>query len=145
MVHDFARSTVGAKIIMAVTGLGLVSFVLAHMAGNLLIFTRAPDAINACNSGLKDLGPLLWVARIGLIVFAVLHTSLRQTPGTALRVLATLRLNGSRLRSPLYAPLGHRRFRVYCVSSTSLHRGCSDSRPDGLRLATEDARTASCL
>ena len=31
---NFARSTVGAKIIMAVTGLGLVGFVLAHMAGN---------------------------------------------------------------------------------------------------------------
>jgi len=31
-------STIGQKVIMAVTGLMMVGFVLGHMAGNLLIF-----------------------------------------------------------------------------------------------------------
>lgn len=71
---NFARSTIGAKMIMAVTGLGLVGFVVAHMAGNLLIFV-GPEAINAYAQQLKDLGPLLWVARGGLLFFIVLHVA----------------------------------------------------------------------
>ena len=40
------RSTIGKKIIMAVTGLVLVAFVIGHMAGNLQQFLgprRQPD------------------------------------------------------------------------------------------------------
>ena len=32
------RSTIGKKVIMAVTGLMLVGFVIGHMAGNLQVF-----------------------------------------------------------------------------------------------------------
>ena len=32
------RSSLGSKYVMAVTGLGLIGFVFAHMAGNLQIF-----------------------------------------------------------------------------------------------------------
>ena len=141
---NFARSTVGAKIIMAVTGLGLVGFVLAHMAGNLLIFTGTPDAINAYAQGLKDLGPLLWVARIGLIVFVVLH------------IASFLRLNArnSAARPQGYAqtkwqqaPVASRYMRLSGIVVFAfivyhlLHftAGVVTVDPDGLRLATEDA------
>ena len=40
------ESTVGKKMVMAVTGLILVGFVIAHMAGNLQVF-HGPDQINA--------------------------------------------------------------------------------------------------
>src|SRR5919112_1125512 len=66
------RSTIGKKVIMAVTGLVLVAFVLAHMAGNLQQFL-GPERMNAYAAFLKSTGELLWIARIGLIVATVLH------------------------------------------------------------------------
>jgi len=65
-------SSIGKKIIMGVTGAILVLFILGHLAGNLLIFL-GPDAINAYSKKLIDLGPLLWVARIGLLTAVLLH------------------------------------------------------------------------
>jgi succinate dehydrogenase / fumarate reductase cytochrome b subunit len=71
-VMRFARSSIGAKVVMAVSGVALVSFVLMHMAGNLLVF-RGPKALNDYAQGLHDLGPLLWVARAGLLAMVVAH------------------------------------------------------------------------
>lgn len=66
------KSTIISKVIVALTGLAIVMFVIVHLAGNLLIFA-GPDALNKYAIGLRDLGALLWVARIGLIVCFVLH------------------------------------------------------------------------
>lgn len=66
------RSTIGKKIIMAVTGLMLVGFVVAHMAGNLQVFI-GPAKMNAYAAFLKSTGELLWVARLGLLGATVLH------------------------------------------------------------------------
>src|ERR1019366_6804364 len=65
-------STVGGKFLVALTGLALTGFVIVHMAGNLQIFLGA-EAINEYAKKLKDLGPLLWIARIGLLVVFVIH------------------------------------------------------------------------
>jgi len=65
-------STLGRKYIMALTGLGLFGFVVAHLLGNLQIFL-GPEAINRYGSFLKSLGEILWAARIALIVMVVLH------------------------------------------------------------------------
>jgi succinate dehydrogenase / fumarate reductase, cytochrome b subunit len=67
-----ALSSLGSKYVMAVTGLGLTLFVLAHMAGNLLIFA-GPDALNAYAHGLEEHPGLLWTARIGLLAIFVVH------------------------------------------------------------------------
>lgn len=69
------RSTIGAKFLVALTGLGLVGFLFGHMAGNLLIY-KGRDALNAYAMGLKNLGPLLWVARIGLLALFLSHLGL---------------------------------------------------------------------
>ena len=69
---DFWRSSIGGKVTMAVTGLLLFGFVVAHLLGNLKLL-GGPDAINAYAKMLHDLGPLLWVARIGLLAIFVLH------------------------------------------------------------------------
>lgn len=66
------RSTIGKKVIMAVTGLLLVGFVIAHMAGNLQMFI-GPAKMNGYAAFLKSTGELLWVARIGLLVATILH------------------------------------------------------------------------
>src|SRR5688572_13187158 len=66
------RSSIGRKFVMALTGIGLLGFVIAHMLGNLQVFLGR-DKLNAYAKGLQDLGPVLWIARIGLIVMFVVH------------------------------------------------------------------------
>jgi succinate dehydrogenase / fumarate reductase cytochrome b subunit len=65
-------SSIGSKVVVAVTGLLLTGFVLAHLAGNLLIFLGR-DWLNAYAHHLKSLGGLLWVARGGLLVIFLVH------------------------------------------------------------------------
>lgn len=57
---------------MAVTGILLVGFLLSHMASNILIF-KDPSALDAYAEWLRSFGPLLWVARLGLLAVAALH------------------------------------------------------------------------
>ena len=73
------QSSIGAKVAMAVTGILLVLFIIGHLLGNLLMFA-GPEATNAYAKGLKDLGALLWGARIGLLIVFVVHI------GSALRL-----------------------------------------------------------
>ncbi len=65
-------SSIGRKILMAVTGLVLISFVVGHLIGNLQVF-QDPDHLNGYAQFLHNLGPLLWAARIGLLVCVVIH------------------------------------------------------------------------
>lgn len=67
-------STVSTKSVMALTGLALVGFVLAHLAGNLQVFLGR-EKLNAYAQTLKDLGPLLWVLRAGLLAVFVVHVA----------------------------------------------------------------------
>lgn len=69
---NYLKSSVGAKHVMAITGLMLVGFILIHMIGNLQIFA-GQNAVNAYAASLKALGPVLWVARGGLVVIALIH------------------------------------------------------------------------
>ena len=68
----FFNSSVGMKMVVALTGLGLAGFVVGHLSGNLLVYV-GPEAINAYAEGLHDLGPLLWVIRGGLLAVFVVH------------------------------------------------------------------------
>jgi len=68
----FLGSSIGKKVVMAVTGLALFGFVVAHMLGNLQVFLGS-ETLNAYAKGLQDLGPLLWLLRIGLLVAVALH------------------------------------------------------------------------
>lgn len=70
----FWRSSIGGKVTMAVTGLLLFGFVVAHLLGNLQLLAGA-DKLNAYAKMLHDLGPLLWVARIGLLAIFALHVA----------------------------------------------------------------------
>src|SRR5260370_31554693 len=70
---------VGKKVVMAVTGLVLVGFVIAHMLGNLKIFLGA-EAIDTYAVFLRTMGEplfpysaLLWVGRVVLLVCVALH------------------------------------------------------------------------
>ena len=65
-------SSIGKKTVVAVTGIALVLFVIGHLLGNLTFFF-GPEAINSYAMHLRDLGPLLWLARIGLLAAVALH------------------------------------------------------------------------
>lgn len=71
-ISSFYRSSIGKKIIVAVTGLVLLGFVVGHLLGNLQIFL-GPDWINSYAEHLRNLGPLLWIIRAFLLVCVVLH------------------------------------------------------------------------
>jgi succinate dehydrogenase / fumarate reductase cytochrome b subunit len=66
------RSSIGKKWLVALTGLALLGFVVAHLLGNLQMFSGA-EKINAYAEFLKANEKPLWLARIGLIVFFVTH------------------------------------------------------------------------
>jgi succinate dehydrogenase / fumarate reductase cytochrome b subunit len=68
----FLASSIGKKVVMAVTGLALFGFVVAHMLGNLLVYV-GPDALNGYAESLRHYPVLLWAARLGLLVAALLH------------------------------------------------------------------------
>lgn len=71
----FYQSTVGTKIVMALTGAALYGFLVTHMVANLQVFMpKAEDwRLDLYAKGLRDLGPLLWLARGGLLAALVLH------------------------------------------------------------------------
>src|ERR1051326_4279518 len=68
----FYESTIGKKAIMAVTGLVLFGFLIAHMLGNLQIFL-GPTVMDHYAETLHGNPPLLWTARIVLLVSVILH------------------------------------------------------------------------
>lgn len=65
-------SSIGAKLVMAITGIMLFGFVIGHLMGNLLMFA-GQEAVNTYAQWLKDRGLLLWVVRAGLLAVFVVH------------------------------------------------------------------------
>lgn len=80
---EFYRSAIGKKWIMAITGLGIIGFAIAHMLGNLKMFLPPIDGepdIDVYGEALRSLfSPIvpehvfLWILRTGLIVMFLLH------------------------------------------------------------------------
>lgn len=82
----FTQTTIGKKVLVALTGAVLFGFVLGHLVGNLQIFL-GPEKINAYGAMLHSMPALLWGARIVLLVSLVTHVtmifSLRDLNGKA--------------------------------------------------------------
>lgn len=73
-MSGFLGSTVGKKYIMGITGLIWAGFVLAHMAGNLLIFV-SHDAYNAYGHAITS-GNIVYIAETVLILALISHVSM---------------------------------------------------------------------
>lgn len=69
------NSQVGRKIMTGITGIGLMLFLIGHLAGNLTIFAES-DAFNIYTHTLESLGPLLYVIEAGLAFFFLYHAIL---------------------------------------------------------------------
>ena len=65
-------SSVGKKILMAVTGLGLIGFLAGHLLGNMMAFAGA-DAFNGYAAKLHSMQPYLSVFNIGLATLGLVH------------------------------------------------------------------------
>jgi succinate dehydrogenase / fumarate reductase cytochrome b subunit len=97
---DFLRSSVGAKVIMALSGLVLWGFVIGHLVGNLQVFQGA-EPINAYGEMLHTLGhgAALWVVRAVLLVVVASHIFFGLRLASANR--AARGAVGYRLKKPL--------------------------------------------
>ncbi|MCS6772155.1 MAG: succinate dehydrogenase cytochrome b subunit [Kiritimatiellae bacterium] len=70
----FLCSSVGRKVVAAISGIALMLFIVVHLAGNLTLLVPDQGAtFNAYAHKLNSLGPLLWVARAGLLIFFLGH------------------------------------------------------------------------
>jgi succinate dehydrogenase / fumarate reductase, cytochrome b subunit len=76
---ELYRSAVGKKYVMAITGIALMGFVLAHMIGNLKMYL-GPEDFDHYGEFLRELlvpivprHIVLWLMRIGLIAAFALH------------------------------------------------------------------------
>ncbi|MEA3246324.1 MAG: succinate dehydrogenase cytochrome b subunit [Gemmatimonadota bacterium] len=73
-VHRLVRlfgASIGRKLVAAATGAALLVFLFGHLFGNLKVF-QGQDALNSYAAWLQG-HPLLWVARVGLLVVFVTH------------------------------------------------------------------------
>ena len=73
------HSSIGKKVIMAITGFILYGYVILHMLGNLKVY-EGPEKINAYGVFLRVVGSpilgdeqLLWLVRIVLLISVILH------------------------------------------------------------------------
>lgn len=74
---NFVSSSIGKKVLVALTGAVLVLFVLGHMIGNLLIFV-GKDAINEYGHLLQSSlhGGGVWIARLVIFGSIIVHAIL---------------------------------------------------------------------
>lgn len=91
-IQTFYGSSIGKKIIMALSGVVLFGFVIGHMIGNLKLY-QGPEAVNSYARFLREMGTplfshesLLWIARVILLasVFAHIVTAIQLAKGNRL-------------------------------------------------------------
>ena len=70
----FVRSSIGAKVFMALSGAAMFGFVLVHMLGNLQVYL-GPEPYNAYAAFLKGTPELLWAARAVLLGSVAVHVA----------------------------------------------------------------------
>lgn len=65
-------SSIGKKLLMAVTGLFFCCFLVVHLIGNLTVYGGS-DTFNSYVDHLHSFGPLIRVAEVLMVVFALVH------------------------------------------------------------------------
>ncbi len=76
---SLGQTAIGKKWLMALTGIGLIGFVVAHMIGNLHVYegpavlAEYAESLRTLGSGLFPRGLILWIMRLGLIAMFGIH------------------------------------------------------------------------
>jgi len=74
LLHTFS-SSIGKKLLMAITGLIFIGFLCVHLAGNLTLY-KSSAAFNTYAEKLHALGPILTAFEFGLLIFALIHVTI---------------------------------------------------------------------
>jgi len=109
-VGAFWRSSIGKKLVVAVTGVAMVLFLVAHMVGNLKVF-KGPEALNHYAELLRVVPELLPAFRIGLLVMVGLH------------ILATVQLTAQNRGARGVSYAAHSKQRSTAASRTMIFGG----------------------
>jgi len=73
-LSNYMGSSVGRKQLMAISGLLLTFFLIAHLSGNFLLLAGDDgEKFNAYAKALSDLGPIKILAEIGLAALFLFH------------------------------------------------------------------------
>ena len=111
---SFLNSSIGLKIVMALTGIVLVGFVVGHMAGNLQLYMHAHNRVHPLDEYAVFLRTMLhgggiWIARAVLGLSAILHiwAAVRLT-----RMNQAARPVGYAVQAPQASTLASRTMRV---------------------------------
>jgi succinate dehydrogenase / fumarate reductase cytochrome b subunit len=74
MIRFFGHilTSVGSKVLIALSGLALAGFVVFHMLGNLQVF-QGPEALNSYAALLREMPMALWSVRVTLLAIVALH------------------------------------------------------------------------
>ena len=138
------NSSIGKKQIVAATGLLLIGFVIAHLAGNLFMY-GGPGAFNAYARKLASFRPFLYVIEWGLLAVFLIHIYV-----TILLVWENIQARGGN-RYKVYQPVGERSLATRLMPYTGTfilffviwhlldftfvdHEGPLSIMPDGRRL-----------
>ena len=70
---QLTTSSIGRKILMAITGQLMILFVLVHLIGNTTIFEWLHGGINAYAEHLHSLPPLVWAFRLFMLAAVSIH------------------------------------------------------------------------
>ena len=106
-VGRFLSTSIGKKVAMALTGLGLIGFLIGHLAGNLTLY--ADDTGEAFNGYAETLesNPALPIIEIGLLLFFIAHISLGLKVSLEKPRGAPRRLRVARRHGPAHARVQH--------------------------------------
>lgn len=72
IVRRFCGSSVGKKVIMSLTGIGLACFLVIHLLGNSSMYF-GPSAFNSYAAHLHEFDPFLKVFEVGLLLLFLIH------------------------------------------------------------------------
>ncbi|MCG3212230.1 MAG: hypothetical protein FOGNACKC_05878 [Anaerolineae bacterium] len=116
-VLSFPQTTIGKKVIMAISGLIWIGFVAGHMFGNLKMYTGA-EHFNDYAEGLRTFGApflaygqALWLVRIVVIIAIVSH------------VWAALTLKARNLQARAHGYAEHRKLHANAAQLTMIYGG----------------------
>ena len=74
-LNSLYYSPIGKKILTGITGLGLITFVIFHLLGNLTLF-YSPSAYNQLAHSIDSLGLLLYLVEFGLLAMVGVHAAI---------------------------------------------------------------------
>ncbi len=71
-LQKYTGTSIGRKLLVALSSIGLILFLIIHLSGNLLIFA-GPEAFNTYAHTLHSFPKLLWMARISILIIFITH------------------------------------------------------------------------